>query len=96
MIKISKERVVEVLNLNPVFLIGKEIMLKDWGSSCKILDVNLKCTHIKIAEPSGMTIRWINLDELEDEILFDEFGVAHNKMITIKTLNDMIENCKII
>jgi hypothetical protein len=91
MIKVEKERVLEILELNPAYLIGKEILLTGWGAGVRIIDVNLKCTHIKIEESGGMSIRWMNVDELEDKITFDNFGVSNNRIITIKTLNDMLE-----
>lgn len=94
MIKIEKERVLDVLDLNPAYLIGKEIMLKGWGAGVKIVDVNLKCTHLKIEEPGGMTIRWINVNELEDKIMFDNFDVSNNHRITVGSvgrLHDALE-----
>ncbi len=86
MIKISKERLLETIELNPSSLIGKNIMLKSTDlDSVEIVDVNLKCTYIKINK-SGIEFKWINVNELEDEILFNSFGFTDFPTVTVKTL----------
>lgn len=90
MIKTEKKVVMEMLELNPSFLIGKEIMLKNTDKdSVKIKDVNLKCTHILIEKPTS-SLEWINVNNLEDEVLFNNFN-NYNKRITINTILSMME-----
>lgn len=63
MINIDKSRLLEVIELNPSMLIGKEIISKNIGEASKIIDINLKCTYILIFQPSNMTYRWINVND---------------------------------
>jgi hypothetical protein len=90
MIKVEKERVLEVLGLNPAYLIGREILLKNYGNSAKIIDINLKCTHLKLEFPDRST-KWIGTDELENIMIFDEFDISHNCMISVKLIVDALQ-----
>ncbi len=88
MIKISKKRVMEILELNPSFLIGKSLFLSNHdGNDVKIVDVNLKGTHIKV-ECLNSSIRWIDASSLENEITFDTFTPS-NIGVSVKTIMDL-------
>jgi len=88
MIKIPKDEILRIVEINPAIFIGKEIMLEN--NSVKIIDVNLKCTHFNIQNITTKSTEWININELPDEIIFDSFG-SNNLYITIKTLMDIIK-----
>ncbi len=88
MIKISKKRVMEILELNPSFLIGKSLFLSNHdGNDVKIVDVNLKGTRIKV-ECLNSSIRWIDASSLENEITFDTFTPS-NIGVSVKTIMDL-------
>jgi len=89
MIKIKKNIVIEVIKLNPSLLIGKEIMLKSTDNdSVKIKDVNLSCTHIFIEKLNSLV--WIDINDLEDEILFNQFN-SDKPRITVNTILSILE-----
>jgi len=85
MIAIEKSRILEILELNPTLLIGKEIISKNLSeSTMKIVDVNLKCTHIQVEAPSS-SIEWINVNDLDDEMIINSLD-NYKPRITVKTL----------
>lgn len=87
MIKIPKEEILKIIEINPAFFIGKEMMLEN--NSVKIIDVNLKCTHFNIEKCTSST-EWIDVNKLPNEIVFDNFS-SNNLYISIKTLTDIIK-----
>lgn len=90
MIKIPKKQVIEVLELNPSYLIGKSLFLSNHDSNdVKIVDVNLKGTHIRVECPD-LCIKWVDANSLENEIIFDHFGPSHTG-ISVKTILDLVE-----
>ncbi len=85
MITIEKSKILEIIELNPTLLIGKEIISKNINTdTLKILDVNLKCTHIQV-ETSSPSIKWINVNDLDDEITINSLD-NYKPRITVKTL----------
>ena len=85
MITIEKNRILEIVELNPTLLIGKEIISKNINESVmKIVDVNLKCTHIFI-ETSDGAFKWINVNDLDDEIIINSLD-SYKPRITLKAL----------
>lgn len=91
MINIDKSRLLEALDFNPSMLIGKEIISKNIEAS-KIIDINLKCTHILIEQRSNKTSKWINVNDLDDNVIFDSFDRYNEPRITIKTLLDSLKD----
>jgi hypothetical protein len=93
MIKIPKSEIVEAMDFNPSMLIGKKIISQTIsGDELQILDVNLKCTHIFVKIPSNETHRWINVNDLDDFVVFDSFDNHDGSRITIKTLLARVPN----
>ena len=85
MITIEKSRILEIIEFNPTLLIGKEIISKNISTNTlKIIDVNLKCTHIQV-ETSSSSIKWINVNDLDDEIIINSLD-SYKPRITIKSL----------
>ncbi len=85
MITIEKSKILEIMEFNPTMLIGKEIISKNINTdTLKILDVNLKCTHIQV-ETSSPSIKWINVNDLDDEITINSLD-NYKPRITVKTL----------
>jgi hypothetical protein len=88
MINIPKDEILAVIEFNPSMLIGKTIISKNIsGSPLKIIDVNLKCTHILIEEPINRTHKWTNVNDLDDNVVFDSFERQDGSQITIRTLS---------
>ena len=85
MITIEKSKILEIIELNPTLLIGKEIISKNVNTNTlKILDVNLKCTHIQV-ETLSSSVEWINVNDLDDEIIINSLD-SYKPIITLKTL----------
>lgn len=85
MITIERSQFIEIIELNPTLLIGKEITSKNISmNTLKIIDVNLKCTHIQV-ETLSSTIKWINVNDLNNEIIINSLDTYKPKL-TIKTL----------
>ncbi len=87
MLKIKKESILATIELHPASLIGREILLKGSFHSVKIEDVNLKCNQFLIVDPATKETKWINVNDLEDETVFDSFdSCGCGQSITIKTI----------
>ncbi len=85
MTTIEKSKILEIIEFNPTLLIGKEIISKNFSTNTlKILDVNLKCTHIQV-ETSSTSIKWMNVNDLDDEIIINSLD-SYKPRITIKSL----------
>ncbi len=85
MLKIEKEKILAAIELHPASFIGREILLKGKSHSVKIEDVNLKCNQFLIVDPANKVTKWINVNDLEDETVFDSFDSC-GQSITIKTI----------
>ena len=83
MLKVEKKRIIEIIEMHPTSLIGREILLN--RSSVKIDDVNLKCNMIHILNPVTKEQKWINVNDLEDETVFDNLDPS-GQDVTIKTI----------
>lgn len=104
MIKIEKTYLIEVLELNPSYLIGKEILLKGTGENFEsseeqsviIKDVNLKCTHLFIESTTSGWLKWISVERLPDNIIFDNFNMNDIQKVTVLSIANIINKIKAI